>query len=113
MKNSQVPKVLTLRTLQAGVPALRKLPVASHAGIPALRKLSCGVTRRYTGGTVCQHQASHAGIPALFSKAYWHQHARVIEIQSQQQLKNNLFHETQRIFVNKFCIWTPSGQRTS
>ena len=74
----------------------------SNAGIPALHKLSCGVACWYTGGTLCQHQASHAGIPTLFSKAYWHQNARVIEIQTRQQLKNNLFHETQRIFVNKF-----------
>ena len=85
----------------------------SEAGIPALRKLPCGVGSRYTGGTICQRQASEAGIPALFSSAYWHLNARVIEIQTRQQLKNNLSHETQRIFVNKFCIWTPSGQRTS
>ena len=85
----------------------------SEAGIPALRKLPCGVRSRYTGGTVCQRQASEVGIPALFSNAYWHLNARVIEIQIRQQLKNNFSHETQRIFVNKFCIWTPSGQRTS
>ena len=30
----------------------------SEAGIPALRKLPCGVGSRYTGGTVCQRQAS-------------------------------------------------------
>ena len=34
-------------------------------------------------------------------------------MQTRQQLKNNLFHETQRIFVNTFCIWTPSGQVTN
>ena len=44
---------------------------------------------------------------SLFS-SYWHQNAGVIEIQTRQQLKNNLFHEIQRIFVNKICIWTPS-----
>ena len=60
--------ILTLRTSEANIPALRKLP--------------CGVGRRYTGGTVCQRQASEAGIPALFSKAYWHLHARVIKIQT-------------------------------
>ena len=81
---------------------------ASHAGIPALHKLSCGIAHQYTSGTLCQRQASHAGIPALFSKAYWHQNAQVIEIQTRQQLKYKLFHETQRIFVNKFCIWTPA-----
>ena len=99
----------------------------SEAGIPALRKHPCGVTRRYTGFAqtspwrctpvyrLCANfpMASHDGIPALFSKAYWPQNARVIEIQTRQKLKNNLFHETQRIFVNNFCIWTPSSQRTS
>ena len=79
--------LLTLRTSEAGIPALRNFPVASHAGIPALRKLPCSVGSRYTGGTVCQRQASDAGIPALFSNAYWHLNARVIEIQTRQQLK--------------------------
>ena len=78
----------------------------SDAGIPALRKLPCGVGRRYAGGTVCQRQASDADIPALFSNAYWHLNARVKEIQTRQQLKNNFSHEIQRIFLNKFCIWT-------
>ena len=94
----------------------------SEAGISALRKLPCGVGRRYTGFAQTflwhrkpvyrrhgQRQASNAGIPALFSYAYWHLNARVIEIQTRQQLKNNYFHEIQRIFVNKFCILTPSG----
>ena len=53
------------------------------------------------------------GRPTLFSNAYWHRNARVIEIQTRQQLKNNFVHETQQIFMNNFCIWTPSGQRTS
>ena len=95
----QVTVLLTLRTLEAGIPALRKLP--------------CGVGSRYTGGTVCQRQAPEFGIPTLFSNAYRQRNARVIEIQTRQQLKNNFSHETQRIFVNKFCMWTPSGQRTS
>ena len=90
--------LLTLRTSELVYRLCANFPVASHADIPALRKLP---------------GASHAGILALFSKAYWHQNARVIEIQTRQQLKNNLFHETQRMFVNKFCIWTTSGQRTS
>ena len=82
--------------------------MASNAGIPALCKLPCGVGSRYTGGTVCQRLASKAGIPAarsqrqtskagipvLFSNAYWHLNARVIEIQTRQQLKNNFSHET-------------------
>ena len=78
---------LTLRTSEAGIPALCKLPVASETGILALRKLPCGIGSRYTGDTVCQRQASDAGIPALFSNAYWHQNARVMEIQTRQQLK--------------------------
>ena len=78
---------------------------------------------RYTGGTVYQRHRPkpvcrrdgyqrhrpEAGIPDLFSNAYWHRNARVIEIQTRQQLKNNYFHETLRIFMNKFCIWTPSA----
>ena len=68
--------------------------VASDAGIPALRKLPFGVGSRYTGDTVCQRQASDAGIPVLFSNAYWHLNARVIEIQTRQQLKNNFSYET-------------------
>ena len=83
--------MLTLRPSEAGIPALHKLPVASHAGIPALHKLPCGVGSRYTGGTVYQRQASDAGIPALFSNAYWHRNARVIEIQTRQQLKTIFF----------------------
>ena len=72
--------------------------MASDAGILALRKLPCGVGSQYTGGTVCQRQALEAGILALFSNAYWHLNARVIEIQTRQQLKNNFSHETA-----KFC----------
>ena len=45
-KEIYVHEHLTLRTSQAGIPALRKLP--------------CGVACRYTGGTICQCQASHA-----------------------------------------------------
>ena len=75
-----------------------------------MRKLLCGVRSRYTGGTVCQRQTSEVGIPTLFSNVCWHLHARVIEIQTSQQLKNNFSHETQQIFVNKFGIWTPSVQ---
>ena len=98
----------------------------SDASIPALRKLPCGVGRLYTGFAQTslwrrkpvyrRHGMSTPGvgrrIPALFSTADWHRHARVIEIQTRQQLKNNCSHERQRIFMNKFCIWTPSGQRT-
>ena len=101
LKKLATPRALTLRTSEAGILALRKLP--------------CGLARRYTGfaqtslwcrkpeyrRTVCQRQASNAGIPALFCNVYWHLNARVIEIQTRQQLKNNL------------CILTSSGQRTS
>ena len=73
---------------------------------------------RYTGGTVYQRHRQkpvyrrhgserlrpESGIPNLFSNVYWHRNARVIEIQTRQQLKNKYFHETQRIFMNKFCI---------
>ena len=48
------------------------------------------------------------GIPVSFSNVSWHLNSRVIDIQTRQQLNNNYFHETQRIFMNKFCIWTPS-----
>ena len=75
----------------------------SEAGIPALCKLPDGVGSRYTGRTVCQRHASDAGIPGLFSNAYWHLNARVIEIQTRQQLKN-VFHETQRIVETSFAF---------
>ena len=104
---------LTLRTSEAGIPTLRKLPTASEVGIPVARKSTPGTRSRYTGGTVCQRQAPEVGISTLFSNAYRHRNARVIEIQTRQQLKNNFSYETQRIFVNKCCIWTSSGQRTS
>ena len=83
----------------------------SEVGIPAARKSTPGARSRYTVGTVCQRQVPEVGIPTLFSTAYWHRNDRVIEIQTRKQLKNNVFHEAQRIFMNKFCIWTPSGQR--
>ena len=54
-------RILTLRTSEVDIPALRKLP--------------CGVRSQYTGGTVCQHQASEVGIPTLFSNAYWNLNA--------------------------------------
>ena len=71
---------LTLRTSEAGIPTLRKLPY--------------GVRSRYTCGTVCQSQAPEVDVPTLFSNAYRHRNARVIEIQTRQQLKNNFFLET-------------------
>ena len=97
------------------------------AGIPVLRKLQNGARNRYTGFAqislrrqkpvyrVCVNfqTAPDPGIPGLFSNVYWHLNSRVIEIPTRQQLKTNYFHETQRIFMNKFCIWTPSVQRTS
>ena len=84
-----------------------------EVGIPSVRYVNAQTRRRYTDGTVYKRQPPEDGIQTLFSNAYWPLHARVIEIQTRQQLKNNSFHETQRIFMNKFCIWTPSGQRTS
>ena len=98
-----------------------------EAGIPAAQYINAITRSWYTGGTVInatgqrtvyrRHSSQslriEAGIPDLFSNAYWHRNARVIEIQTRQQLKNNYFHETQQIFMNKFFIWTPSDQRTS
>ena len=69
-------------------------PTLPETGIQGLRKLPNGIL-------------------GLFSNVYWHLNSQVIEIQTRQQQKNNYFHETQRIFMNKFCIWTPSVQRTS
>ena len=73
-------------------------------GIPTARYINATARRRYTGGTVLNAPGLEAGIPVLFSNAYWHPNARVIEIQTIQKLKNNYFHETQRIFMHKFCI---------
>ena len=120
---------VTPKTSQAGIPALRKLPVASARRYTGFVQTS--LWRRTPVYRLCANfsVASHAGIPgARYVNARRHTPvyklcflmltgtswlARVIEIQTKQQLKNNLFHETQRICVNKFCIWTPSGQRTS
>ena len=88
-------------------------PMAPEVGIPSARYVNARARSRYTDGTVYQRQPPEVGIQTLFSNAYWHRNARVIEIHTRQQLKNNFFYETQRIFMNKFCIWTPSGQRTS
>ena len=71
---------LTLGTSEAGIPALRKLPCGVGRQYTGFAQTSPGVGSRYTGGTVCQRQASEAGIPALFFNAYWHLNARVIEI---------------------------------
>ena len=91
--------ILTLWTPEAGIPAARYINATGQK--PVYRRHGY------------QRHRPEAGIPDLFSNAYWHRNARVIEIQTKQQLTNNYFHETQRIFMNKFCIWTPSGQRTS
>ena len=50
--------------------------------------------------TVYQRHRSISGIPALFSNAYWHRNARVIEIQTRQQLNNNFF------LWNSEFLWT-------
>ena len=88
----QVLCKLTLRTSETGILALCKLP--------------CGITRPYTGFAQTslwrrkpvyrQNGMSMAGvgrryIPALLSNAYWHLNARVIEILTRQQPKNNFF----------------------
>ena len=105
--------VLTLWTPEDGIPTLRKLPYAPDCGIPSERLVTVRAGRRYTCDTVYSRSAPVDGIQSLFSNAYWPQRSGVIEIQTRQQLKNNCFRETQRIFMNKFCIWTPSGQRMS
>ena len=87
--------------------------LAPEGGIPSARYVTACARSRHTCGTVYNRQPPEDGIQTLFSNAYWPQHSGVIEIQTRQQLKNNCFHETQRICMNKFCIWTPSGQRTS
>ena len=83
-----------------------------EAGIPAARYINATARSRYTGGTVInatgqkpvyqqhgsQRHRPEAGIPDLFSNAYWHRNARVIEIQTRQQLKNNYFHQTAHFY---------------
>ena len=83
--------------------------MAPEVGIPSARYVNARARSRYADGTVYQCRPPEVCIQTLFSNAYWHRNARVIEIQTRQQLKNNFVHETQRIFMNKFCIWTPSG----
>ena len=77
-------------------------PTPPEVGIPSARYVNARARSRYTDGTVYQRQSPEVGIQTLFSNAYWPRHARVIEIQTRQQMKNNSFHETQRIFMNKF-----------
>ena len=128
LTSSVTPSSLIWRPLQTSRLHSRFLTLwTPGAGIPVLRKLQNGARNRYTGHAqiclwrqkpvyrVCVNfqTAPDPGIPGLFSNVYWHFNSRVIEIQTRQQLKNNYFHETQRIFMHKFCIWTPSGQRTS
>ena len=75
----------------------------SEAGIPALCKLPCCNARRYTGFAQTslwrrkRVYRRHGMSTSLFSNAYWHQNARVIEIQTRQQLKNIVFSTKQRI----------------
>ena len=104
-------KILTLWTPDDGISTLRKLPYAPDCVIPSKRLVATRAGRRYTCDTVHSPSAPTDGIQSLFSNAY--RHFRVIEIQTTQQLKNNCFREIQRIYMNKFYIWTPSGQRTS
>ena len=108
-----IDRALTLWTPEDGIPTLRKLPYAPEYGIPSERFVTACAGRRYTCGTVYNRPPPEYGIQCLFSNAYWSQHSGVIELQTRQQLKNNCFRETQRIFMNKFCSWTPSGQRMS
>ena len=94
-------------------------------GIPALRKLPYDARSRYTVGTVYQ---CHCQKPIYRRHGISTPQARsrytgfifycilVPECQSHTDktaTETICFHETQRIFMNKFCILTPSGQRTS
>ena len=83
-----------------------------EAGIPVALHINATARSRYTGGTVInatgqrpvywrhgsQRPRPEAGIPDLFSNAYWHRNAQVIEIHTRQQLKNNYFHETPNFY---------------
>ena len=85
---------LTLWTPEAGIPTLRKLPY----GATSARYVIARARSLYTDSTVYQRQAPEVGIQTLFSNAYWHWNARVIEIQTRQQLKINFFHETANLY---------------
>ena len=76
-------------------------PKGPEVGIPSARYVNTRARSRYTDGMVYQCQPPEVGIQTLFSNAYWHRNARVIEIQTRQQLKNNFFHETQRIIYEQ------------
>ena len=73
-------------------------PTAPEVGIPLARYVNAHARNRYTDGTVYQRQPPEVGIQTLFSNAYWHRNARVTEIQTRQQLKNNVFHETANFY---------------
>ena len=64
-------------------------PTPPEVGIPSARYVNARARSRHTDGTVDQCQPPEVGIQTLFSNAYWHLNARVIEIQIRQQLKNN------------------------
>ena len=75
---------LTLRTSEASIPTLRKLPYGVRSRYTGGTEVSA--RSRYTVGTVCQLPVPEVGILTLFSNAYTHRNARVIEIQTRQQL---------------------------
>ena len=68
-------------------------PTASEVGIPAAQY----VNARRQKSVYRRHgmSAPEVGIPTVFSNAYWHRNARVIEIQTRQQLKNNFSYENE------------------
>ena len=106
-------KILTLRTSQAGIPILRKLPY----GVRSRYKDGTEVNARRQKSVYRRHGMSTAGARSRFTDFVFYcvlapecpSHRDTNKIVAE----NNFFHETQRIFMNKFCMWTPSGQRTS
>ena len=105
---------LTLWTPEAGIPTFsRQTSLRRQKLVYRRHGMSTPVPEVCIPTARCINARRQKSVYRLFSNAYWHRNARFIEIQTRQQLKNNFFHETQRIFMNKFCIWTPSCQCTS
>ena len=57
--------LLTLRTSEAGIPALRKLPCGVGSRYTGFAQTSCGVGSRYTGSTVCQRQTAATALDEM------------------------------------------------
>ena len=96
--------LLTLWTPGAGIPVLRKLPYGARNRYTGFAQISLRRQKPIYRVCVNFQTAPETGISGLFSNVYWHLNSRVIEIQTRQQLKNNYFHETQRIFRTNFAF---------